>query len=151
MWQVYLQMFKVVANTEREELRMWVTFLHSCQQWLLTHFLMIFQVSVKGRLTYSFLRESCCSSWTHNPAQTLAAQPAVTHPPYSLSSFSSTWTHISDLLGRVRGGVCVWWGRQAKVKISLGSSNDFKGQIRGEGREQVGRRLPLTQTPHFPV
>lgn len=89
MWQINLQMFKMVPSTGGQELETWAPFLHSCQPWLLTQFLESFLLSVKGKLfVYGFLRDTCCSSWTHSPTQTQAVEAAVTHPLYSLCLFS---------------------------------------------------------------
>lgn len=99
MWQIYLQMFKMVPSIGKQDLETWVTFLHSCQPWLMTQFLEFFPLSVKGRLfVYGFLRDTCCSSWTHSPTQTLAAVAAVTHPLYSLCLFSFTLRFCHELV-----------------------------------------------------
>lgn len=91
-------------SAEGQELKTWVTVLQSCQHWLLTCFLGTFQISVKRRLVYGFLREAYCATQTRNPTQTLAAQAAAAHsslfPLFILVYLEIlTWTCISDLLG----------------------------------------------------
>ena len=130
-------------------MKTWVTVLQSCQHWLLTCFLGTFQISVKGRLVYGFLREAYCTTETRNPTQTLAAQAAVAHsslfPLFILIYLEIlSWTCIPDLLG---GGA----GRRKDGDFFFPWNNGFKCKIRGQGRRQEGRRLQPLRPPHFPV
>ena len=82
------------------------------------------------RLVYSFLTKPCCFSWTCNSTQTLAAQPRKI---YSFFFIPYVHSHLPWGLSWPCALPFCKVEAETKVDISLGWSNDFKGESRDRG------------------